>query len=138
MTHIKRLKDIEEPLERFLGEVSKAIQQRGVQVNLAPVCRLKSEFSEAVSSFEANRVDVIVTLHLAYSPSLESAEVLSKTDLPVIVLDTTPDVSFGPEDEPEALMYNHGIHGVQDMCNLLIRNGKSFEIEVGQNSRQGA
>ena len=23
-------------------------------------------------------------------------------------------------------MFNHGIHGVQDMCNLLLRNGKPF------------
>jgi L-arabinose isomerase len=28
-------------------------------------------------------------------------------------------------------MYNHGIHGVQDMCNLLIRLGKPFQIEAG-------
>jgi len=28
-------------------------------------------------------------------------------------------------------MYNHGIHGVQDMCNLLLRNGKPFLIEAG-------
>jgi L-arabinose isomerase len=28
-------------------------------------------------------------------------------------------------------MYNHGIHGVQDMCNLLLRNSKDFFIEAG-------
>jgi L-arabinose isomerase len=28
-------------------------------------------------------------------------------------------------------MFNHGIHGVQDMCNLLVRNGKTFIIEAG-------
>jgi len=28
-------------------------------------------------------------------------------------------------------MYNHGIHGVQDMCNMLIRRGKPFWIEAG-------
>ncbi|MFC1582550.1 hypothetical protein ACFL4W_03315, partial [Planctomycetota bacterium] len=29
------------------------------------------------------------------------------------------------------IMLNHGIHGVQDMCNLLRRNGKDFVIEAG-------
>ena len=29
------------------------------------------------------------------------------------------------------IMYNHGIHGVQDMCNMLIRRGKDFIIEAG-------
>jgi len=47
------------------------------------------------------------------------------------VLDTTQDLKFGPDQEPGALSYNHGIHGVQDMCNLLIRNRKSFKIEAG-------
>ena len=28
-------------------------------------------------------------------------------------------------------MLNHGIHGVQDMCNLLIRNGKTFTVCAG-------
>jgi L-arabinose isomerase len=28
-------------------------------------------------------------------------------------------------------MNNHGIHGVQDMCNLLLRRGKGFVIEAG-------
>jgi L-arabinose isomerase len=28
-------------------------------------------------------------------------------------------------------LYNHGIHGVQDMCNVLKRNGKGYFIEAG-------
>jgi L-arabinose isomerase len=72
-----------------------------------------------------------VTLHLAYSPSLESAKVLARTKLPLIVLDTTPTWSFAPSQDPAEIMYNHGIHGVQDMCNLLLRNGKPFALEAG-------
>jgi L-arabinose isomerase len=51
--------------------------------------------------------------------------------LPIIVCDTTPTFSYGPEQDPAELMYNHGIHGVQDLCNLLIRQGKPFQIDVG-------
>ncbi|MBO4770865.1 MAG: hypothetical protein J5563_08815, partial [Clostridia bacterium] len=36
-----------------------------------------------------------------------------------------------PEGSPGELDFNHGIHGVQDMCNLLIRNGKKFRIFTG-------
>jgi L-arabinose isomerase len=28
-------------------------------------------------------------------------------------------------------MLNHGIHGVQDMCNLLLRRGRPFQLEAG-------
>ena len=52
------------------------------------------------------------------------SDALAGTDLPIVVLDTTPGYAFGPTTDPAEIMYNHGIHGVQDMCNLLIRNGK--------------
>ena len=49
----------------------------------------------------------MVTLHLAYSPSLESIDSLCHTSLPLIVLGTTPDYDFGPGQDPDAIMRNH-------------------------------
>ncbi|HET6487910.1 MAG TPA: hypothetical protein VFH83_15890 [Spirochaetia bacterium] len=118
-------------METFPGAVAHALEKRGVQVERAPICRLAREFAAAVKSLETRSVDALVTLHLAYSPSLESAAVLAKTRLPLIVLDATPTWSYSPRQDPAELMFNHGIHGVQDMCNLLIRNGKPFLIEAG-------
>ena len=53
----------------------------------------------------------------------------------MIVCDTAPLYSFSPDQEPEELLFNQGIHGVQDMCNLLIRNGKPYEIAVGHREK---
>ncbi|MFH1476349.1 MAG: hypothetical protein ABIH24_02490 [Verrucomicrobiota bacterium] len=119
------------PLEDFYDTIAGALARKGLEVVRAPVCRLESEFAAAVKKFEKANVNALVTLHLAYSPSLESAEVLARTRLPIVVLDTTPDYDFSPSRTPDRIMFNHGIHGVQDMCNLLIRNGKSFVIEAG-------
>jgi L-arabinose isomerase len=58
-------------------------------------------------------------------------DALLKTKLPLIVMDTTPAFSFAPGQSPDEIMYNHGIHGVQDMCNLLVRNNRHFVIEAG-------
>lgn len=113
--------------KRIIGEFEK----RGVEVESAPICRIEKDFLKAVSGFEKQDVDAIVTMHLAYSPSLESASALSKTELPVIVLNTTQDYDFSPSQKESAIMKDHGIHGVQDMCNLLIRNNKLFQIEAG-------
>jgi len=117
--------------EAFLGTIAGELEKRGLDVVPAEFCRLQPEFAAAVKKFEDAGADAIVTLHMAYSPSLESAEVLANTNLPLIVLDTTPTFAFGPEQSPGEIAYNHGIHGVQDMCNLLIRNGKAFQIEAG-------
>ncbi|MHB8279668.1 MAG: L-arabinose isomerase family protein [Candidatus Humimicrobiaceae bacterium] len=117
--------------ELFLRKIEEEINKRGVTVFTAPICRIKEEFDKAVSEFEKNDLDAIVTLHLTYSPSLESLEALSKTKLPIIILDTTPSFEFGPEINPDELWYNHGIHGVQDLCSMLNRRGKYFLIEAG-------
>ncbi len=118
-------------LETFQARVVAELQRRGLTVETATPCRLEAEFRAAVQGFETCGATALVTLHLAYSPSLESAAVLAATRLPIIVLDTTPTFDFGPTQTPDAIMGNHGIHGVQDMCNLLLRNGKDFSIEAG-------
>lgn len=118
-------------IDEFYRATADALRRRGVEVVTADVCRLRHEFDAAVSLFEQAQSDAIVSLHLAYSPSLESADALSATRLPLIILDTTPSPSYGPATDPEELMYNHGIHGVQDLCNVLIRRGKRFQIEAG-------
>ncbi len=118
-------------IDAFHELISKKIASKGLSVIDAPVCRIKTEFNEAICKFEEEDVDAIITLHLAYSPSLESSDILAATPLPVIVLDTTPDFVYNTETKSEALSYNHGIHGVQDMCNLFRRNKKPFEIFAG-------
>lgn len=116
-------------VEEFAKKIETALVGKGLEVVPAPVCRLRDEFVRAVRRFEDSDVDATVTLHLGYSPSLESIDALAGTPLPLIVLDTTPDFEFGKESGQ--ILYNHGIHGVQDLCNLLIRRGKAFEIEAG-------
>ncbi|OUS74995.1 hypothetical protein B1748_19645 [Paenibacillus sp. MY03] len=120
-----------ERVDAFYLTIAGELEKRGLEVEQAKACRISPEFAEAVRAFEQADVDAIVTLHLAYSPSLESADVLAATKLPLIVLDTTPTYDFGPSQHPDEILYNHGIHGVQDMCNLLVRNGKNFRIEAG-------
>ena len=119
-------------IDGFANEVKDLLAAReGVELISAPVCRLENEFKAAIDMFEAEDVDSIVTLHLAYSPSLESEKVLKNTKLPIVILDTTRTFDFTGDDDKVSISYNHGIHGVQDMCNLLVRNNKDFFIEAG-------
>lgn len=118
-------------IEKFYAAIASELEGRGLDVLTTSICRLRSEVEAAVKSFEHADAHGIVTLHLAYSPSLESAPVLAQSRLPLLVFDTTPTHSCGPDQDPEEILYNHGIHGVQDFCNLLIREGKAFCIVVG-------
>src|SRR5450759_3038952 len=91
-------------VERFRDVIAAQLSQRDLQVITAPVCRMATEFAAAVRSFELAQVDAIITLHLAYSPSEESAPILAATPLPVIVLDTTPTFDFSPTQNPSEVM----------------------------------
>ncbi|MBN2073223.1 MAG: hypothetical protein JW770_04670 [Actinobacteria bacterium] len=124
-------------MEAFLKKVSGEIERRNIIIKQSPVCRKKEEFRKAVQYFEKEKVDAILTLHLAYSPSLESADALSATRIPIIILDTTPSYGFNCQTPPEEIMHNHGIHGVQDMCNVLLRRNKDFIIEAGHWEKSG-
>lgn len=118
-------------MDAFADTIASEFEKKGLEVARTEVCRLSAEFAAVVKSFEEVGADAIVTLHLAYSPSLESSEALARTRLPIIVLDTSPTHAYSPSQDSAELMFNHGIHGVMDMCNLLIRNGKQFQIEAG-------
>lgn len=119
-----------EKAQKFADDAVKALEKLSFEVISSPLCRVADEFKAAVKKFEEEKCEVIVTLHTAYSPSLECIDALASTRLPLVVFDTTPDkefeFSFGSK-----LMLNHGIHGVQDMCNLLLQRKKKFLICAG-------
>ena len=118
-------------LKSVYDEIVKMFEDKGIEVETADFCCIKSEFDAAVSKFEEAKADALVTWHAAYSPSLESIEALTKTKLPIIVLDATPTLEFTPAQDPAAIMWNHGIHGVMDMCSMLKRYGKPYAIAAG-------
>ena len=119
-----------DPAQRAVDTAAEALRKCGFEVESTSLCHVKPEISAAVRKFEGSGCRVLVTLHAAYSPSLEAIEALVDTDLPIVVFDTTPDAEFG-FDFGGKLMLNHGIHGVQDMCNMLLKHKKRFLIRAG-------
>lgn len=121
-----------EPLEDYMHMLVRMLESQDLDVVQAPVCRVKEEFEAAIDLFHAEQVTAIVTQHLAYSPSLESIDALERAGVPLIVLDTTPDYALIEiAGYRSGISPNHGIHGVQDMCNLLRRRGVEYYLCVG-------
>ena len=121
------------PMEKYMNMCINMLQTQGIEVLPADqVCRIAPEFEAAVEKFNAADVDAVITMHLAYSPSLESINALMKLKAPIVVLDSTPHYELIEVAAYEGrISPNHGIHGVQDMCNLLKRNGKPYFICAG-------
>lgn len=122
---------IRKDFDGFLHQIAAGLRSRGIDVDAASVCRVEDEFRKAVAGFERAGVDAILTVHLAYSPSLESIGALAGTDLPIVILDTTMDAAFDQTVAPARIMYNHGVHGVMDLACMLRRRKKTFDIVAG-------
>ena len=117
--------------EPFITTVVDGLAAEDVSAVRADICRVEPEFREAARRFQQEDVDLIITLHLAYSPSLESIEALTSIARPILILDTTMDYDFGRNIDAERIMFNHGVHGVQDLTSMLRRKGIRFEIVAG-------
>ncbi len=125
------LPDCRGGFDGFLAQITVSLEARGIAVQAAPICRIAPEFDRAIADFEAAGVEALVTVHLAYSPSLEAIDAVCRTDLPLIILDATLDAAFGIGVSPDRIMYNHGVHGVMDFACLLRRRKRPFEIVAG-------
>ena len=121
-----------DPMVAHMKTLISMLESQGLEVVAADVCRVKEEFEAAARLFNEADVDAVVTQHLAYSPSLESIDALLSIQAPLIVLDTTPDYELlSQAGYYSGISNNHGIHGVQDMCNLLRQRGRHYEICAG-------
>lgn len=127
----QRMPEMRQALMSFLEQVAQMLCAQGIELIQAPICRLKTEVSQAVRGFESQAVNCIVTLHLAYSPSLEALDALLSTPLPIVMCDTTMDAAFDSSVDPIRLLYNHGIHGVQDLASTLKRYGRDYIVLAG-------
>ena len=115
----------------FLRGAERALTAQGLDVVVSDVCRVRQEFERAVSDFNQRGVDAVVTLHLAYSPSLEAVDALSTLNMPIVVMDATPTYDFIAEAGVPAIDRNHGIHGVQDLTSVLKRRGIPYHLAAG-------
>ena len=117
----------------YMRKLVGMLEDQGLDIVLPDdICRIKPEFDAAVAKFQAAGVQAVITQHIAYSPSLESIGALLQLDVPIVVFDTTPDYEyFSVAKQFHRVGDNHGIHGVQDMCNLLKRNGRPYYICAG-------
>ena len=117
-------------MHRFAEGVAAALADR-VEVEFPGVCLRAEEVQAAVRQFEASGCDLVLVLLLTYSPSLVSVPALLATALPVVIFDTAKAAHLASEMTGQDVMENHGIHGVQDLANVLARSGRPFQLVAG-------
>jgi len=79
-----------------------------------------------VTECEDAGCDALLVMLLTYSPSQITLPELKATDLPVIVWNTQELYGIGDDFTGTLMVENHGVHGTQDLANVLLRGGVEF------------
>jgi L-arabinose isomerase len=86
----------------------------------------RDQISAEVARFEAEGADLMVVVHLTYSPSQLALPALQRTRLPILLWNTQELRAVDDSFSVAAMIDNHGVHGTQDLANVLVRSGVQF------------
>ena len=101
------------------------------EVEFPGVCSNREQVERAVTGFEASGKDLIVVVLLTYAPSHIALPALLATRLPILIFNTQQLFEINRETQGIDTTRNHGMHGVQDLANVLLRAGRPFHIVTG-------
>ena len=125
-----RIPDLKPALRKFAEELIGTLSPFA-HVSFPGVCSTRSQVDEAVAKFEADDVHLLMVVLLSYAPSHIALPALLRTKLPILIFNTQKAYSITSETTPDVLLRNHGMHGVQDLANVLLRSGREFHIVTG-------
>ena len=124
--------DARPEMEAFAARVEEMLAGLDLDVVSTPVLTTRPQIEQAMHSLlDDDDLDALLTVHLAYSPSLEITDALVRAARPLLLLDTTPSPAFGEDADQDMMFRNHGIHGVQDLTCMLRRRKRSYLLAVG-------
>ncbi len=90
--------------------------------------------ASAVAQFEADGADALILVFLTYSPSLIALPALKQTRLPLLLWNTQELFELNSSFSPAEMRRNHGLHGTQDLANVLLREGVGIHYLTGHAS----
>ena len=96
-------------------------------VSFAGAVFRRQDVDARVAELEAHGVDALLVMLLSYSPSQIALPALKSTRLPILVWNTQELWEVDAAFDGPALTANHGVHGTQDLCNVLVRSGVGFD-----------
>ena len=87
----------------------------------------REDIESTIESFERGHIDVLLVLMLTYSPSQLALPALQRSRLPIVIWNTQELLAVDASFTMQHMIDNHGVHGTQDLANVLTRSGVRFQ-----------
>lgn len=87
----------------------------------------RADIESAVAHFESAGADAVLIVLLTYSPSQLALPALQRARLPLIIWNTQELAAVDQSFTMAHMVDNHGVHGTQDLANVLTRAGVRFD-----------
>jgi L-arabinose isomerase len=95
-------------------------------VRFSSVAFRRDDVDAIVAGFDAEQCDAILVVCLTYSPSQIALPALRRTRLPIVVWNVQELRAVNDAYNGDLLGRNHGVHGTQDLANVLLRGNVPF------------
>jgi L-arabinose isomerase len=116
--------------EAWLRRVIIPALQRHAEVVFDSAVFRREEISATVKQFETAEADALLVLLLTYAPSQLALPALQSTYLPIVIWNTQELLAIDQSFTVPAMIDNHGVHGTQDLANVLMRAGVPFHYHT--------
>lgn len=113
--------------EKWLHDAVLPVLSSIADISFQQAVYRREDIDAMVRQLEHEGVDAILVICLSYSPSQLSLPALQQTNLPIVVWNTQELFGVDESFDGAKMIANHGVHGTQDLCNVLLRSDVKFE-----------
>ena len=117
--------DLKPQQEAFARELVSTLEGLG-EVIWEGIAVTREEVDARLAAMQAQGADLVVVVHFSYAPSLIALPGLLRTPLPIVLFNTQQLAAVDENFGYEGMLRNHGVHGQQDLANVLRRAGRAF------------
>ena len=118
---------VREDREKWLREVVVKKLGQYVDAEFRNAVFAKTAIEKELNHMEQSGIDAVCVIFLTYAPSQIVLPALKNAKLPIIIWNIQDLFGVDENYDDRDLLANHGVHGTQDLANVLVRCEVDFE-----------
>ncbi|MHC4122944.1 MAG: L-arabinose isomerase family protein [Planctomycetota bacterium] len=124
--------EVKNRLDNFIKELVSKLEDENLEVQSTEVVSTLESVGANCRKLEAENVDLLIVVLAAYCPSGVLAPALKEVKTPVLLWPAQSMFELKGQDyDMDTVLLNHGVHGLQDLANVLGKSKKAFGVIHG-------